>query len=126
MPLAQSIDISCSTSGRGHLIFGDAVGGISLVDRDFGTRRFQAFKRRTTHVTQLRHADVLVSIGDGIDPRPVEQQLQSQRVAAQGRAQRAARRAAGNAESKGDGGESTTLVQRATPPFTRCVCRVCR
>ena len=101
---AQCLDITCASSGRGHLVFGDAEGVITLVDRDFRLYPFQvrhpnnsmlqlcccchatslshsrcwlqAFKHHVNHVVQLKHSDVLIAIGDGIDPRPLAEQLQ--------------------------------------------------
>lgn len=41
MTCAQCLDITCASSGRGHLVFGDAEGVITLVDRDFRLYPFQ-------------------------------------------------------------------------------------
>jgi hypothetical protein len=53
----------CSTSGRGHLVFGDARGTIKIINRDHEEQKFAAYESAVQHVQQLRKSNVLVSVG---------------------------------------------------------------
>ena len=55
---------TCATSGRGHLIFGDARGVVKIINRDMEESRFQAFEASVLHMQQLKKTNVLVSIGN--------------------------------------------------------------
>ena len=98
-------------------MFGDAQGGVTLVDREFKLTRFQAFRSRTTHVLQLSHADVLVCVGDGVDPRPLSEQLRS-RAVAHAAQKRLAAREAGGEEAKG--GEGAVLCCASAQECNQC------
>lgn len=70
-PLKALTDFTptCSTSGRGLLIFGDANGDIRLINRDYEVVKFQACegKGKVIALQQLKHAqhsNILVSLGD--------------------------------------------------------------
>lgn len=81
---AQPIEVSCSSSGRGLVALGDAQGYLHLIhDRSFEKESHQIYNRRVTHVHVLkRHAaNVLVTVGDGKDPRPFEEQEESRLAA---------------------------------------------
>ncbi len=65
----KSIDKVCATSGRGNIILGDARGRIHIISRDLIISNWSAHDSIVTHVHQLKTLDVLVSVGDGIDPR---------------------------------------------------------
>eukprot|EP01116_Phalansterium_solitarium_P000785 TRINITY_DN10648_c0_g1_i1.p1 TRINITY_DN10648_c0_g1~~TRINITY_DN10648_c0_g1_i1.p1 ORF type:complete len:1021 (-),score=472.43 TRINITY_DN10648_c0_g1_i1:124-3186(-) len=63
--LFQRISVTCATSGRGRLIFGDADGCMHVVERDFKTVvAFAAYERAVTHCQQLRDSNTLVTVGD--------------------------------------------------------------
>jgi len=55
----------CSTSGRGHLIFGDARGFLKIINRDLEEEevRFQAYETACMHLQQLKKSNILVTIG---------------------------------------------------------------
>eukprot|EP00761_Pharyngomonas_kirbyi_P014252 gb/GECH01014282.1/.p1 GENE.gb/GECH01014282.1/~~gb/GECH01014282.1/.p1 ORF type:complete len:723 (+),score=175.61 gb/GECH01014282.1/:1-2169(+) len=63
----ETLPITCCSSGRGNLIFGDAEGSIHLFDRNFRQFPFPAYEHRVTHLQQTRLSDVLVSVGDDGD-----------------------------------------------------------
>jgi len=54
---------SCCSSGRGHLVFGDARGTIKIVNRDHEEQKWAAYESQVLHVQQLRKSNVLVSVG---------------------------------------------------------------
>ena len=54
----------CSTSGRGHLIFGDARGFLKIINRDLEEVRFQAYETACMHLQQLKKSNILVTIGN--------------------------------------------------------------
>ncbi|PRP76946.1 hypothetical protein PROFUN_06224 [Planoprotostelium fungivorum] len=57
--------ITCSTSGRGKITFGDENGFINMFDRDFNTSiSFQGYERMATHCQQLKSSNLLITIGD--------------------------------------------------------------
>jgi vacuolar protein sorting-associated protein 11 len=62
----QQLVISCCTSGRGSLVFGDEQGYINLLDRDFSAKAFQAHKH-IQFVQQLKQRSILVSLGSEDD-----------------------------------------------------------
>ncbi|EGC37991.1 hypothetical protein DICPUDRAFT_76416 [Dictyostelium purpureum] len=59
----QKLSITCTTSGRGSLIIGDAEGFINFVDREFGISSFQAYQQSVTFIYQLKERNFLSSIG---------------------------------------------------------------
>ena len=60
----QDFTPTCCTSGRGHLIFGDARGYLKLINRDLEESRWQAFESGVLHLHQLTKSNILVSIGN--------------------------------------------------------------
>lgn len=63
--------ITASTSGHGHLVFGDSEGNIHLVSRLFHVTSFRAHELTVNFAEQLRHSAVLVTVGSdepGINP----------------------------------------------------------
>lgn len=61
---AQDFTPSCSTSGRGHLIFGDTRGTIKIVNRDLEETKFSAYEAEVMQMQQLKKTNVLVTIGN--------------------------------------------------------------
>jgi hypothetical protein len=59
----QEVSISCCTSGRGHIMFGDSKGSIHIMDRGLNTRQCLAFSQRVNH---LKHSkpNFLIAVGD--------------------------------------------------------------
>jgi hypothetical protein len=69
--LIKKLEITCSSSGRGNLIFGDANGFLNMVDRDFKVYSFPAYRGAVSHVEQLKQSNILVTVGsddEGITP----------------------------------------------------------
>lgn len=63
--------VVASSSGNGHLVFGDSEGGIHLVKRGFNVTSLSAFVLRVCHVQMMQQASLLVAIGEdepGINP----------------------------------------------------------
>src|SRR4051812_33167977 len=66
----QRNDITASTSGRGHIILGDAHGYVFIVDKQFQVNSFRAYSSdngddgRVSHLKQLKQRNVLVTIGE--------------------------------------------------------------
>ncbi|TPX36028.1 hypothetical protein SmJEL517_g01773 [Synchytrium microbalum] len=64
-PSKPDLDVTSSTSGRGHLFFGDAAGSVYMVDHTMAVAySFQAYHKRVTHLKMLKQKNVLVTIGD--------------------------------------------------------------
>ncbi|KAM9989103.1 hypothetical protein ACTFIY_005145 [Dictyostelium cf. discoideum] len=59
----QKLSITCTTSGRGSLIIGDAEGFINFVDREFGISSFQAYQQSVSLIYQLKERNFLSSVG---------------------------------------------------------------
>lgn len=69
--IKQSLDITCSTCGRGFIIFGDENGMIYEVNHNFQVSMFKAFEVRVCHLYQLKNHNVLSAVGidqDGVNP----------------------------------------------------------
>lgn len=67
----QSLPLTCSTSGRGALVFGDSDGFVHEVDRSLQLTSFQAFEYGVTHLLQMRQNNLLIVAGndeEGINP----------------------------------------------------------
>lgn len=67
----QSLPLTCSTSGRGALIFGDSDGFVHEVDRTLQLTSFQAFEYGVTHLLQMKQSNLLIAAGndeEGINP----------------------------------------------------------
>jgi hypothetical protein len=47
-----------------HHIFADAEGYLNVIDREFKIYSFQAYRRTVTHVYQLKHSNILLTVGD--------------------------------------------------------------
>eukprot|EP01132_Coremiostelium_polycephalum_P001153 gene1153-1462_t len=62
-PSLQKLSITCTTSGRGSLIIGDAEGFINFVDREFRIASFQAYQQSVTYVHQLKERNFLSTVG---------------------------------------------------------------
>eukprot|EP00163_Fabomonas_tropica_P014549 TRINITY_DN2645_c0_g3_i4.p1 TRINITY_DN2645_c0_g3~~TRINITY_DN2645_c0_g3_i4.p1 ORF type:complete len:454 (+),score=82.80 TRINITY_DN2645_c0_g3_i4:150-1511(+) len=63
----DKLDIQCTASGRGHLLFADSTGMIVVADRNFAVHSFPAYDLQVTHLVQLRQRNILVSVGDDED-----------------------------------------------------------
>eukprot|EP01104_Vermistella_antarctica_P005197 TRINITY_DN1563_c0_g1_i1.p1 TRINITY_DN1563_c0_g1~~TRINITY_DN1563_c0_g1_i1.p1 ORF type:complete len:989 (-),score=293.81 TRINITY_DN1563_c0_g1_i1:110-3076(-) len=63
-PALQKLEITCTASGRGQLLLGDAEGYINVVDRDFTVTSFQAYERRVSFMQQLKQRNLLISVGE--------------------------------------------------------------
>ena len=68
------------------MIFGEANGKLTYANEEFSLASLQIYDRMVTHVFQMPHRDVLLTVGDGVDPRSEEVALRSARVAAAGTA----------------------------------------
>lgn len=80
--LAQR-EITAFVSGGGLLFAGDAFGFVSILDRSFHEIvRFRANYQRVTHLKYISTRDILVTLGDGIDPRSMEEQRETTETAA--------------------------------------------
>lgn len=55
--------INCSSSGRGHIILGDNLGLVHLLDRHFKRESFKAYNINTSHVLQLKQSAFLGTVG---------------------------------------------------------------
>ena len=74
-------DLTCCTSGRGNLIFGDATGSLTFVNRAFDAAvSFRAHDQLVSHIHQFQASDFLLTIGDGLDPRSAEQREDSRSI----------------------------------------------
>eukprot|EP01119_Soliformovum_irregulare_P007415 TRINITY_DN1982_c0_g1_i1.p1 TRINITY_DN1982_c0_g1~~TRINITY_DN1982_c0_g1_i1.p1 ORF type:complete len:907 (-),score=260.18 TRINITY_DN1982_c0_g1_i1:49-2769(-) len=62
----QKLVITCCTSGRGRLVFGDSEGFINIMERDFANlTSFQAYGQGAVHLAhQLKQSNILVTVGD--------------------------------------------------------------
>ena len=94
-------DITCSASGSGLIFLGDNEGGITIMSKekprtggtssDFGcifstyqTNENRPYDQRVTHLHTFKKNNsdklLVMSVGDGIDPRPMEVQQLARRV----------------------------------------------
>jgi len=64
MSIFKEFSPTCSTSGRGHLIFGDAKGVIRIFNREFNKQEFSAHSAEVIEVHQLKRSHILVSLGN--------------------------------------------------------------
>jgi hypothetical protein len=60
----SNLSATAMTSGRGHIVIGDASGLVHVVSRGFGARTFSAYDHRVVLAHQLRRRPVLVTVGD--------------------------------------------------------------
>lgn len=63
MSLFRELDVTCSTSGRGNLLFGDTTGNIYTVNRSFEYSSFRPYEGPVIALQQLKRADILASLG---------------------------------------------------------------
>ncbi|KAF0695239.1 Aste57867_13931 [Aphanomyces stellatus] len=83
----RGIDVTSMSGNRGLLVIGDASGFIHLANRQLETRAFRAHEHFVSHVIMMKKANLLVSIGDGHDPRDPELIKASKAVAEASRTQ---------------------------------------
>ncbi|TMW62450.1 hypothetical protein Poli38472_005068 [Pythium oligandrum] len=81
----KGVDITAMSANRGMICVGDADGFIHLANRQLEARKFQAHEHFVSHLVMMKRSNVLVSIGDGIDPRSDEIREQSRAIAEAGR-----------------------------------------
>eukprot|EP00762_Andalucia_godoyi_P001379 ANDGO_04909.mRNA.1 Vacuolar protein sorting-associated protein 11 homolog len=60
----EAIDVTCVSSGRGRILFGDSTGSIRFLSRNFTLTAFQAFQTAVTLVHQCKQRNFLVAVGD--------------------------------------------------------------
>lgn len=63
--------ITCSTSGRGVVIIGDANGFVHIINKQQNVRLFKANQRTTSHIKQIPRQPFLITCGadtEGINP----------------------------------------------------------
>ena len=63
-PELAQLQVTCTTSGKGQLMLGDASGCVTLCDRKGALKKFQAFERRVTQLCLIAQQNLLVSVGD--------------------------------------------------------------
>ncbi|OQR92954.1 vacuolar protein sorting-associated protein [Thraustotheca clavata] len=83
----RGVDVTCMSGNRGLLIVGDAQGYIHMANRQLETRAFRAYDHFVSHVVMMKKTNVLVSIGDGKDPRDPDLIESSKAVAEANRTQ---------------------------------------
>jgi hypothetical protein len=62
--LMQKLPVNAVAAGRGFIVLGSTNGFLTVVDRDFKTRSFQAHEYGVTHTQQLLQRNILVSVGN--------------------------------------------------------------
>ena len=94
-------DITCSASSAGLVFLGDSEGGITIMSKDkpkigedvsgsaykfstYQTNENRPYDQRVTHLHAFKKSNsdrpLLLSVGDGIDPRPIDVQEMAHRV----------------------------------------------
>lgn len=61
--LFRSFKPTCSSSGRGSLVFGDDKGMVRVLDRALAVTAFQAYDGRVLDVKQLKRSNVIATLG---------------------------------------------------------------
>lgn len=56
--------VTTGTSGNGHLIFGDSIGNVHLVNRQYDIVTFRAYETTLTTAQQVQNSTYLFTIGD--------------------------------------------------------------
>ena len=59
----QGTDVSVCESGRGQLVVGDYEGNMFFVNRQLQVTSFKAYEIRVSHLFQMKHQNILLSIG---------------------------------------------------------------
>jgi hypothetical protein len=67
----KDINITVSSSGRGHMVFGDADGVIHFLNRNLQLTNFRAYQCRVSHLIQLKQHNILISVGDDDESGPI-------------------------------------------------------
>eukprot|EP00941_MAST-03F_sp_MAST-3F-sp1_P001002 g1002.t1 len=71
-------------SGGGYIFVSDAHGFVSILDRNFvQVARFKAHEFIVTHLQHICSHDVLITVGDGIDPRTEKEKRETVDAASQ-------------------------------------------
>lgn len=61
---SEEHDITCCSSGRGQIIFGDNKGDVHVMDRALNTRKCLAHEKRVNHIQHVPSKNFLVTVGD--------------------------------------------------------------
>lgn len=60
----KSVELTCMTHGRGHLIAGDSAGKVFVMDRDYAIAcSIQAYAASVSHMQQMKQHNYLFTIG---------------------------------------------------------------
>ena len=76
----QALQIICAASGVGFLVFGGADGRITVADQNFRLLSTRAYTKRVTHMQAIPQHGIIVTVGDGLDPRPYDSREVSSRI----------------------------------------------
>ncbi|EFC37451.1 hypothetical protein NAEGRDRAFT_81916 [Naegleria gruberi] len=57
-------NVTCCTSGRSNIIFGDNRGTFHVMDKNLNTRQCKAFEARVNHIKHIAKSNCLVVVGD--------------------------------------------------------------
>ncbi|KAL9645481.1 hypothetical protein ABK040_000755 [Willaertia magna] len=60
----SNVNVTCCTSGRSNIIFGDNKGTIHVMDRNLNTRQCKAFEQRVNHLKHVAQPNFLIAVGD--------------------------------------------------------------
>ncbi|KAH9095721.1 hypothetical protein LEN26_017769 [Aphanomyces euteiches] len=104
----RGIDVTSMSGNRGLIVIGDSSGFIHMANRQLETRAFRAHDHFVSHVIMMKKANLLVSLGDGKDPRDPELIKQSKAVADATRTQAQQDE---QLYTSGDSSSSTALVK---------------
>ncbi|KAI3658936.1 hypothetical protein MP638_006312 [Amoeboaphelidium occidentale] len=63
--LVKSIELTCTSRGRGTIVLGDASGFIHLVEKSYIVSSFPAYDGPLAHVYQFKQRNYLLTIGQG-------------------------------------------------------------
>ncbi|XP_041361621.1 vacuolar protein sorting-associated protein 11 homolog [Gigantopelta aegis] len=67
----KDTNVSVCESGRGQLVIGDFEGNMFFINRQLQVTSFKAYEIRVSHLYQMKHQNILLSIGEdeqGINP----------------------------------------------------------
>jgi hypothetical protein len=59
----QGAQVCSSSSGHGHLVFGDSEGNVHLVNRMFEVSTFRAHELKVSLIHHIQNSSLLVTIG---------------------------------------------------------------
>ena len=76
----QALQITCGVGGIGFLVFGGADGRLTVSDSQFRLLSTRAYTKRVTHLSAVPQHGIIISVGDGLDPRPYNERQVSSRI----------------------------------------------